>query len=227
MKSYLWLKYVIFRDDINFLSFAFVKIVVLFHDSSKFNYQMKTLYMFWLINIDVIFSNLKKIILTNSLINISRLKNKFISMNLHLKLHNKYIKKSFKINVFHFWISSIYSNITLNSRVRSNDNLYEWNIFIMSSRIFDMRRSIKKTISSNSLTSCIKKWYILQIVDFFFQIKSKICSRMMIEFWKRRLKNSIASWNISYIRSLSMRRRTKTFIVNWRNCWKTRIWMIE
>jgi hypothetical protein len=49
--------------------------------------------MFWLINIDVIFSNLKKIILINSLINISKLKNKFISMNLHLKLHNKYMKK--------------------------------------------------------------------------------------------------------------------------------------
>jgi hypothetical protein len=93
VKSYLWLKYVISRDDIDFLSFAFVKIVVLFHDSSKFNYQTKTLYMFWLINIDVIFSNLKKIILTNSLINISKLKNKFISMNLHLKLHNEYIKK--------------------------------------------------------------------------------------------------------------------------------------
>jgi hypothetical protein len=46
VKSYLWLKYVIFRDDIDFLSFIFVKIVVLFHDSSKFNYQMKTLYMF-------------------------------------------------------------------------------------------------------------------------------------------------------------------------------------
>jgi hypothetical protein len=38
VKSYLWLKYVIFRDDINLLSFIFVKIVVLFHDSSKFNY---------------------------------------------------------------------------------------------------------------------------------------------------------------------------------------------
>ncbi len=93
MKSYLWLKYVISRDNIDFLSFVFVKIVVLFHDSSKFNYQTKTLYMFWLISIDVIFSNLKKIILTNSLINISRLKNKFISMNLHLKLYNKYMKK--------------------------------------------------------------------------------------------------------------------------------------
>ncbi len=93
VKSYLWLKYVISRDDIDFLSFAFVRIVVLFHDSSKFNYQTKTLYMFWLINIDVISSNLKKIILTNSLINISRLKNKFISMNLHLKLHNEYMKK--------------------------------------------------------------------------------------------------------------------------------------
>jgi hypothetical protein len=93
VKWYLWLKYVISRDDIDFLFFAFVKIVVLFHDSSKFNYQTKTLYMFWLINIDVIFSNLKKIILTNSLINISRLKNKFISINLHLKLHNEYMKK--------------------------------------------------------------------------------------------------------------------------------------
>ncbi len=93
MKSYLWLKYVISRDDIDFLSFAFVKIVILFHDSSKFNYQTKTLYMFWLINIEIIFSNLKKTILTNSLINISRLKNKFISMNLHLKLHNEYMKK--------------------------------------------------------------------------------------------------------------------------------------
>ncbi len=49
--------------------------------------------MFWLINTDVITSNLKKIILTNSLINVSRLKNKFISMNLHLKLHNEYMKK--------------------------------------------------------------------------------------------------------------------------------------
>jgi hypothetical protein len=93
VKSYLWLKYVIFRDDIDFLSFVFVKIVVLFHDSNKFNYQTKTLYMFWLISIDVITSNLKKIILTNSLINVSRLKNKFISMNLHLKLHNEYMKK--------------------------------------------------------------------------------------------------------------------------------------
>ncbi len=93
VKSYLWLKYVISRDDIDFLSFVFVKIVVLFHDLSKFNYQTKTLYMFWLINIDIIISNLKKIILTNSLINVSKLKNKFISMNLHLKLHNEYMKK--------------------------------------------------------------------------------------------------------------------------------------
>jgi hypothetical protein len=46
VKSYLWLKYVISRDDIDFLSFVFVKIVVLFHDSNKFNYQTKTLYMF-------------------------------------------------------------------------------------------------------------------------------------------------------------------------------------
>jgi hypothetical protein len=38
VKSYLWLKYVISRDDIDFLSFVFVKIVVLFHDSNKFNY---------------------------------------------------------------------------------------------------------------------------------------------------------------------------------------------
>jgi hypothetical protein len=93
VKSYLWLKYIISRDDIDLLFFAFVKIVVLFHNSSKFNYQTKTLYMFWLININIISSNLKKIILTNSLINISKLKNKFISMNLHLKLHNEYIKK--------------------------------------------------------------------------------------------------------------------------------------
>jgi hypothetical protein len=49
--------------------------------------------MFWLINIDVIISNLKKIILTNSLINVSKLKNKFISMNLHFELHNEYMKK--------------------------------------------------------------------------------------------------------------------------------------
>jgi hypothetical protein len=93
VKTYLWLKYVISRDDIDFLSFAFVRVVVLFHESSKFNYQTKTLYMFWLINIDFISSNLKKIILTNSLINISKLKNKFILMNLHLKLHNEYMKK--------------------------------------------------------------------------------------------------------------------------------------
>jgi hypothetical protein len=38
VKSYLWLKYVISRDNIDFLFFAFVKIVILFHDSSKFNY---------------------------------------------------------------------------------------------------------------------------------------------------------------------------------------------
>ncbi len=46
VKSYFWLKYVIFHDDIDFLSFVFVKVVILFHDSSKFNYQTKTLYMF-------------------------------------------------------------------------------------------------------------------------------------------------------------------------------------
>jgi hypothetical protein len=93
VKSYLWLKYVIFRDDIDFLSFVFVKIVVLFHDLSTFNYQTKKLYMFWLINIDIIISNLKKIILKNSLINVLKLKNKFILMNIHLKLHNEYMKK--------------------------------------------------------------------------------------------------------------------------------------
>jgi hypothetical protein len=38
VKSYLWFKYVISRDDIDFLFFVFVKIVVLFHDSSKFSY---------------------------------------------------------------------------------------------------------------------------------------------------------------------------------------------
>jgi hypothetical protein len=46
IETYLILKYVISRDDINFFSRMFVQIILLFHENEKFNYQMKTLYMF-------------------------------------------------------------------------------------------------------------------------------------------------------------------------------------
>jgi hypothetical protein len=88
-------------------------------------------------------------------------------------------RKSFEINVFHFWISSIYSNKTLNSRIRLNDNSYEWNIFIEFLRIFDMRRSIKKTISSNSFTSCIKNDIFFKSSTFFFELSQ----RFVREWW--------------------------------------------
>jgi hypothetical protein len=46
IETYLLLKYVISRDDIDLLSRMFARIILLFHESKKFNYQMKTLYMF-------------------------------------------------------------------------------------------------------------------------------------------------------------------------------------
>jgi hypothetical protein len=46
VETYLVLKYVIFRDDIDLLSRVFAQVILLFHESKKFNYQMKTLYMF-------------------------------------------------------------------------------------------------------------------------------------------------------------------------------------
>ncbi len=46
VEMYLILKYVIFRDDIDLFSRMFAQVILLFHESKKFNYQMKTLYMF-------------------------------------------------------------------------------------------------------------------------------------------------------------------------------------
>ncbi len=45
-KTYLLLKYVISRDDIDLFFQIFAKVIVLFHESKKFNYHMKTLYIF-------------------------------------------------------------------------------------------------------------------------------------------------------------------------------------
>ncbi len=46
VETYLILKYVIFRNDIDLLSRVFAQVILLFHESKRFNYQMKTLYMF-------------------------------------------------------------------------------------------------------------------------------------------------------------------------------------
>jgi hypothetical protein len=70
IETCLLLKYVIFRDDIDLLSQIFARVIVLFHESKKFNYQIKTLYMFWLINTSVCIEKLKRTILVHSLMNI-------------------------------------------------------------------------------------------------------------------------------------------------------------
>jgi hypothetical protein len=96
IETYLLLKYVIFRDDIDFFFRMFVRIILLFYESKKFNYQMKTLYMFWLTNTNACINDLKKVILVNSLMNIQEKKNKFFFVDLHLKLLNEYVKKIMK-----------------------------------------------------------------------------------------------------------------------------------
>lgn len=93
IEAYLLLKFFISKDDIDFFSHAFVKTIMLFHETRKHNYHMLTLYMFWMININACSSKLKKIILINSLINVRDKKNKFIVVDLHLKFFNDYMKK--------------------------------------------------------------------------------------------------------------------------------------
>ncbi len=96
IETYSLLKYVIFRDDIDFLFRMFARVILLFHESKKFNHQMKTLYMFWLTNTNACIDDLKKVILVNSLMNIQEKKNKFFFVDLHLKLLNEYVKKIMK-----------------------------------------------------------------------------------------------------------------------------------
>jgi hypothetical protein len=96
VETYLVLKYVISRNDIDFLSRMFAQVILLFHESKRFNYQMKTLYIFWLTNTNACIENLKKTILVNFLMNIQRKKNKFFFLDLHLKLLNEYVKKMMK-----------------------------------------------------------------------------------------------------------------------------------
>lgn len=93
VEAYLLLKHVISTDDIGLLPHAIARAVVMFHGTKKFNYQMKTLFMFWIINTSASSDELKKAILANSLVNIQGKENKFISLDLHLELHNGYMKK--------------------------------------------------------------------------------------------------------------------------------------
>jgi hypothetical protein len=93
VEAYLLLKFAISRGDIELLPHALTKAVVLFHGSNKHNYQFETLYMFWLTCTNAISSELKRALLANSLVNISGLENKFIPVDLHLELHNEYMKK--------------------------------------------------------------------------------------------------------------------------------------
>jgi hypothetical protein len=96
VETYLILKYVIFRKNIDLFSRMFAQVILLFHESKRFNYQMKTLYMFWLTNTNACIENLRKTILVNFLMNIQKKKNKFFLVDLHLKFLNEYVKKIMK-----------------------------------------------------------------------------------------------------------------------------------
>lgn len=93
VKVYLMLKLAISTGDIRLLPHVIAHVAVMFYGCQKFNYQIKTLFMFWVISMDASSNELKKTILANSLVNIQKKKNKFIFLDLHLNLHNSYIKK--------------------------------------------------------------------------------------------------------------------------------------
>ena len=93
VKAYLLLKYAISSGDIGFLPHAIARAAVLFHDCRKFNYQTETLFIFWVTSTDASLDELKRAILANSLVNIQGKENKFIPLDLHLELHNGYMKK--------------------------------------------------------------------------------------------------------------------------------------
>ena len=93
VKSYWLLKHFIFSGDVGLLPHAIARAAVMFHGCRKFNYQTETLFMFWVTSTDASLDELKKAILANSLVSIQGKENKFIPLDLHLELHNGYMKK--------------------------------------------------------------------------------------------------------------------------------------
>lgn len=93
VKGYLMLKHAISTGDIRLLLYAIVCAAVMFHGCRKFNYQIETLFMFWVTSTNASLGELRKVILASSLVNIQRKENKFIPLDLHLELHNGYMKK--------------------------------------------------------------------------------------------------------------------------------------
>ena len=93
VEAYLLLKYAIFLGDIGLFPHAIACTAVLFYGCQKFNYQTEMLFMFWVTSTDASSDELKKTILANLLVNIQGKENKFNPLDLHLKLHNSYMKK--------------------------------------------------------------------------------------------------------------------------------------
>lgn len=89
---YLLLKYAISHRNIGLLTHAFARATILFHGSSKTNYQFET-NLFWLTATDASSDELKKAILANSLVDMQGKEKKFFAIDLHLELFNGWIKK--------------------------------------------------------------------------------------------------------------------------------------
>jgi hypothetical protein len=99
------LKYVISHANLTLIIYVFSWVIVLFHDFNKYKYNFEMLYMFWLTCIEITISELKLVILNNSLINMKESIDKFIAMNLYLKIMNDEMKnilrdkRTFNINL--------------------------------------------------------------------------------------------------------------------------------
>jgi hypothetical protein len=212
VETYLLLKYVISRDDIDLFFRMCAWIIWLFHESKKFNYQMKTLYMFWLTNTNACIDDLKKAILVNSLMNIQRKKNKFFFVDLHLKLLNEYVKKIMKNRRISFM--NLEYLFEYNAKFASSIKQQ----FIWMKRFHNVRVNIKHSIINEfndimKLTIESRKEMIYREIKRIFSTNQ---TKNLFVLDDKTLKVFVDKFNAKWSKSIIRTRSTKNCIVIWR-----------
>lgn len=127
---YLLLKHAIMHGDIGLLTHFFARATILFHGSSKTNYQFETLDLFWLTATDASSDELKKAILVNSLVNLQGKEKKFVAIDLHLELLNGWMKKIIRdrrdfINIEYLFEYSTRFATTVRDQLAWMDKFYD------------------------------------------------------------------------------------------------------
>jgi hypothetical protein len=171
MKTYMLLKYVISHANLTLIIYVFNRVIVLFHDFNKYKYSFEMLYLFWLTCIEITTFELKLVILNNSMINMKESIDKFIAMNLYLKIMNDEMKnifrdkRTFNINfdyLFEYAIRFVTQikkklkkmklchNVHINKKqhsINAKKNIIKLAINIKKNEIYRSNRKSKKTLN--------------------------------------------------------------------------------